>query len=315
MRGIGDQPVGIHDDQALRLRHERETGARGRRRADLDDQLGHVGGEERVARQEERSGGERTGDPKARRRLGDQGPAEGARQLHDRGGVLTERPGNDDPSLHFLHLLGELLDVRAPGSSLGTGRPGRERVVMADLGLVPRRRQGIAERHVHVRGAGGVSAGDLGSLQSYPEPVRRVGGVAGHASVDEPLHVSTEQIPLIDGLVRAHPVKLGRAVGREEHEWRARRRCLDHRGEQVRGGGPRGARHGHRPPRRLGQAEREERRGPLIEMNVDRHARVTRQREREGGRAGARRNARMLEPVRHEPVDERAHARERDVSF
>lgn len=89
---------------------------------------------------------------------------------------------------------------------------------MTDLEMVLRRREGLPERQIDVRGARGVSPSHIGSRQAQREPLREVGMFGGHAGIDEPLHVPTEQLPLIDGLVRAHAVKLGRAVRREEHE-------------------------------------------------------------------------------------------------
>ncbi len=95
-----------------------------------------------------------------------------------------------------------------------------------------------------------------------------VGHVSRDGRVDRRANVPAEQPDLVDRLVRADAAQLGRPIGGQEHQRRAGQRRLDDRREEFGGGGAARAGHGDRTAGRLRDAEREEARGALVEMDV-----------------------------------------------
>ena len=90
----------------------------------------------------------------------------------------------------------------------------------------------------------------------------------GQAALAEPAHRGAVQLDLVDGLVGADPPQLRGPVGGEHDERHAGLVGFDHRGMEVGRCRARGAQHRHRAAAGLGQAERGERGGALVDPDM-----------------------------------------------
>src|SRR5450631_2809156 len=98
--------------------------------------------------------------------------------------------------------------------------------------------------------------------------------VLWNAGVAEPLDETAEEVLLLDRLVGADAVQFRRPVCGHHDDRHARHARFDHRRKMIRRGGPRRAEHGDRLSGRRCDPEREKGRRPLVEMDVERDARM-----------------------------------------
>ncbi len=228
------------------------------------------------------------------------------------GGGLAHRARED----HAIRRGGELALERVELLRFGDGRQrevgsGRRRGGQ-DLW---RTHQRLAEGQVQVHGARRQAHRRPRELEDHVVPRLLVGHVSRDGRVDRGANVPAEQPDLVDRLVRAHAAQLGRPVGGQEHQRRAGQRRLDDRREEFGRGGAARAGDGDRTAGRLRDAEREEPRGPLVEMDVQPDVRMTRERERERCRTRPGRDRRLFHAEPHEIVDDPPRRRERTLGF
>ena len=130
-------------------------------------------------------------------------------------------------------------------------------------------------------------AGQRAPVGGHPRPL------LGQPGLAEPAHRAAVQLDLVDRLVGAGAGELGRPVG-GQHQQRDRRLVgLDHGRVEVGRRRPGGAQHRHRPPAGLGQAEGGERRGPLVDPDVQPQPAALLQLDQGHGQRGAARSGRQ----------------------
>ena len=311
---IEPRAVGIHEDLADLGIQPLHGDLVARTAADAQHDVGPVRVRERVAPQERVVRGDRARDPQVGDRVGEHRPS----------GDLGERehglrfdigaPARDDqPARRPPHEPGERLTHpvtrctrarRARGPRTTVGPVGR-----ADERLTGRH-QGLPERQVQVHRAGGRPEGlrHRARRGGAPEPPRSV-PILRCARVAEPAHRVAVELLLIDGLAGAGVTQLGRTIRSADDERDPCMVGLEHRRVEVRRRGAGRAQHDCRPPTRLAEPEREERRRSLVEVHVQPDPRVVGKCERERCRARARRETCVGHAVAHPLVDQRAGER------
>ena len=249
-----------------------------------------------------------------RERVGEDRPAEHLRETDDRGGQASRiraRPAHDRSGAGATELAGQPLDgVRIgdrqrlhridPRPGVGPTLPIRR------IKLLTHRCEWLAQREVEMDGARTPGGGRrIGAARQRPEVdgglARRL--VAPH--LDKPLGEGSVQLDLVDRLTRADLPQLGRAVRGHHDQGHARFVRLDHGREEVGGGGPRGARHGHRLPAHLRDPERDIAGGALVDHRVRVDALLIRQRQRQRGIPRSRTRHGVLHPAADQLVHER----------
>jgi hypothetical protein len=233
----------------------------------------------------------------ARVRLREHRPADRGRELEQGHRAVRAVPGHVPHDQGAPHGPGERLDelgdVRCRGWAgaphrSGPGPPGRTAVEgLGERGSEPWHER-FAERDVAVhRSGGGTHPAGL-----RPRPAHRGAPVAdrrrvvlGDTDLAEPPDGVTVELHLVDGLVRCGVPQLRWPVGGEDDERHPPAVGLDHRGEEVRGRGARRAHHRGGTTAAAGEPQREERRGALVDADVDAHPVVGQRRHREGSRA------------------------------
>ena len=201
-----------------------------------------MGFEEPFIRQEELRGPQRAGDAEPGRRLRDDGPSDARRQVEDERRRGSKAPHVDEAALHSGDRLHEPLDVLlACDGTLTRGRAGEGRGHAPEADGVTDGHERLAIRQVHVHRPGRTRP-PIGLVTERHPRTHRVRTLRRERRVREPPHVPSEQIDLVDRLVRSDPSELGRTIGSQEDQRDPRHRGFDHRGEEVGGGGPARAR-------------------------------------------------------------------------
>ncbi len=165
------------------------------------------------------------------------------------------------------------------------------------------RHERLAKRKVDVDGTAcsGLCIRPGGEPSPQAAGIRHLDGSPG---VDEPAHRGTEDALLVDRLVGPDSLQLGRAVGGQNDQGSARVGRFDHSRVKLRGRGAGRAQEDDRLPCRLRQADPEERAAPLVDVHDHLDPWVVLERHRDGRGAGPRRDARELDALRRQLVDE-----------
>ena len=244
-------------------------------------------------------------------RICEDGPPGGFGEPVDGAGRRVAAPADDDqPAGLSAHRIGDARHGRLVGRARRPSH-GCPRTPVGPTRRVDERRarghQRLPEREVEVHGAGGRPDG-LGDRARGDRPPRRPcsGLIRGHADFAEPLHGPAVEIELVDGLAGAGVAQLGRAIGGADDQGRASVARLEHGGMEVGRCRPRGAEHDGRGSARLGGAEGEEGRRPLVEVHVEADAVVGGKGERERGRPRPRRHACLVHACPRPLVDQGA---------
>ena len=300
--------VAVQDHERAGRRHEPLARACRRGRADLQHDLGTVPGEPGVIAEQQLSRRQRAArvrrvEAEAAQRLGENRPAEERAerqerqrlrrpQRADRDDAAATRVARDEGVERGADRVRVVFDLGYGGRV--TARPGRPAVGNGRLleAAVDVHRAGRRARRVGQR------------AHARVEPRRGVAVVAGHRRLQVGARVPPVQLGLVDRLVRTRAAQPGRPVGGQRHEPSPRLRRLDHGGQVSGRRGAAGTRDRDRRVRHRGDAEREERGAPLVEMDVHRDALVARERQckRRGARSG--RQARVVDPAAGERVDQ-----------
>jgi len=164
------------------------------------------------------------------------------------------------------------------------------------------RDQGLTKRQVHMNRSG-ARLSDSPRRHAPPEP-GRVRQLDRNARVEEPPDRRAVKALLVDRLIRAGALQLGRPVSREHDQRRARVRGFDHRGVKFRGRCTRRAKQHHRLARGLGQADPKERARALVDVHEHLDLWMPLQRHGDRGRARARRDASELDALSRELIHE-----------
>jgi hypothetical protein len=120
----------------------------------------------------------------------------------------------------------------------------------------------------------------------------------------EPAHRRAVELDLVDRLAGADRAQLGRPVGGQQDQRDRRQVGLADGGVEVGSRGAGRAEDRHRRPARLGRAEREERRGALVDDHAHPDRRLAPERNRQRRRAGAWRDDRVAHPAAGQLLDE-----------
>jgi hypothetical protein len=221
-----------------------------------------------------------------RERVGEHGPTEASRQLDDRRRTETGglRAGNDDPSATGDESgetcqLGVVQDRDTAAACLGeryawvacaSGIQGDQRLVEGQIEV--HRAGRLGDRHRDRR----CGARDRCGRDRIDDADAR------HLQIARVLDVGAEQVDLVDRLGGPGVAQLRRPVCGQENEWHAREVGLDGGGQEVCRRGPRGADERDRLTELSRDAEREEARRSLVEVEPGANrAVVQRQRRRE----------------------------------
>src|SRR5579875_372860 len=247
-------------------------------------------------------------------------------QRHGRGHRLPGRRGVSLPGCDAgpgsaagaaVQRLGPVIAARGPARR----RPALlRRPIRAAAGQRRIRHERLTQRQVEVDGPRGAArrarrarprrAGEGPPVGHHPRTPLR------HAGLAEPPHRAAVQLDLVDRLVGPGAAQFGRPVGGEHEERHAGLPGLDHR--RVKAGRRRARRagHGHRAAGGPGKAEREKRRGTLVDTHVEPKAATLREAEERHGQgrvAGAGGNYGIGEPAADQLVGERHAERRRRV--
>ena len=209
---------------------------------------------------------------------------------------------------------------RAPAERPASGRRSRRRA--AGGGVPPRSRPAVrtpgrvdqgspvgtsGSRNGRLRctgPAGGPRGLGTAAAATRPPGASGTRPVIGCADLAEPPHRVAVELQLVDGLARARIAQLRRPVGGAHDERHPCVTRLQHRGMEVRGGGARGAQHDGRAPGHFGCPQREERRGSLVEVDVQPDPVVGGQGQRQGRGTGSGRECSVPDSGAHPFVDE-----------
>ncbi len=288
--GVRHELVRVDDEQPVGVSDQFLDTARCRRRADLDDEIGMLALPEcRVGRQQ-RPGGQRAASGRVRctAQAGEwfrkQRPPSCSTQLDDALGRDSQTSRYHHDAVAGTHLTQKRGQLVVPSMRIGVRL--RRALASDRFDIAAGWQQRFPKWQVQVHRTGRHADRMLYSLHPGGHPTDPlVRCHHRHAGVMKPLDETTEEVLLVDRLVGADTVQLGRPVGRHHDDRHACHRRFDDGGKVIRRRGSRRAEHCDRFSGRCRDPKSKERRRALVDMHMQRDPWMTSGCERDRRRA------------------------------